>query len=148
MIVRYYLKFEPQPRAFLRLIGSSDISVEKAQEILDIALKNSDDDKGGYVEMSSWKIIDGRGTTYETGTLDDIYIGEGATRQKAVRRFQITESAANTIKTLILKEEKEWNQEHIMPFIEAIPMMKLCIGSILRKSKRTVNGDTIMTQVN
>ena len=107
MIVRYYLKFEPQPRAFLRLIGSSNISVDKAQKILDIALKNSKDDKGGYVEMSSWKIIDGRGTTYETGNLDDIYIGEGATRQKAVRRFPITESAANTIKSLILKEEKE-----------------------------------------
>lgn len=106
MIVRYYLKFEPQPRAFLRLIGSSDIPAEKAQEILDIALKNSKDGKGGYVEMSTWKIVDGRGTTYETGTLDDIYIGEGAMRQKAVRRFPITESAANTIKSLILKEEK------------------------------------------
>ena len=107
MIVRYHLKFEPQPRAYIRLIGSADLTVEKAQEILDIALKNSEDDKGGYVEMSSWKIIDGRGTTYETGTLDDIYIGEGATRQKAVRRFPITESAANTIKSFILKEEKE-----------------------------------------
>lgn len=106
MIVRYYLKFEPQPRVFLRLIGSSDMPVEKAQEILDIALKNSGDDKGGYIEMSTWKIIDGRGTTYETGTLDDIYIGEGAIRQKAVRRFPITESAANTIKSLILEEEK------------------------------------------
>ena len=105
MIVRYHLKFEPQPRTFLRLIGSADLTVEKAQEILDVALKNSEDDKGGYVEMSSWKIIDGRGTTYETGTLDDIYIGEGATRQKAVRRFHITESAANTIKSLILEEE-------------------------------------------
>ena len=105
MIVRYYLKFEPQPRAYIRLIGSADLAVEKAQEILDIALKNSEDAKGGYVEMSSWKIIDGRGTTYETGTLDDIYIGEGATRQKAVRRFPITESAANTIKSLIFKEE-------------------------------------------
>ena len=107
MIVRYHLKFEPHPRAFLRLIGSADIDVEKAQEILDIALKNSDDDKGGYVEMSSWKIIDGRGTTYATGTLDDICISEGSTRQKAVRRFPVTESAANTIKSLILKEEKE-----------------------------------------
>ena len=106
MIVRYYLKFEPQPRTFLRLIGSSDLTVEKAQEILDIALANDEDDKGGYVEMSSWKIIDGRGTNYYTGTLDDIYIGEGATRQKAVRRFPITESAANTIKSLILEEEK------------------------------------------
>ena len=106
MIVRYHLKFEPQPRAFIRLIGSADIPVDKAQEILDIALKNSEDDKGGYVEMSSWKIIDGRGTTYETGALDDIYVGEGATRQKAVRRFRNTESAANTIKSLILKEEK------------------------------------------
>ena len=105
MIVRYYLKFEPQPRAFLRLIGSSDLTVDKAQEILDIALNNSQDDKGGYVEMSSWKIIDGRGTTYETGTLDDIYIRDGATRQKAVRRFPITESAAHTIKSLVLKEE-------------------------------------------
>lgn len=105
MIVRYYLKFEPQPRAYIRLIGSSDLTVEKAQEILDIALQNSEDDKGGYVEMSSWKIIDGRGTTYETGTLDDICIAEGSTRQKAVRRFPITESAANTIKSLILEEE-------------------------------------------
>lgn len=105
MIVRYYLKFEPQPRTFLRLIGSSDIPVDKAQEILDIALKSNEDDKGGYVVMSSWKIIDGRGTTYATGTLDDICISEGSTRQKAVRRFPITESAANTIKSLILKEE-------------------------------------------
>ena len=107
MIVRYHLKFEPQPRTFLRLIGSADLTVEKAQEILDVALKNSEDDKGGYVEMSSWKIIDGRGTTYETGTLDDIYIGEGSTRQKAVRRCQMTEAAANTSRSLILKEEKE-----------------------------------------
>ena len=105
MIVRYYLKFEPQPRAFLRLIGSVDLTVEKAQEILDIALNNSEDDKGGYVEMSSWKILDGCRVTYETGTLDDIYIREGATRQKAVRRFPITESAAHTIKSFILKEE-------------------------------------------
>ena len=107
MIVRYYLKFEPQPRAYIRLIGSSDLTVEKAPEILDIVLKNSENDEGGYVEMSSWKIMDGCGTTYETGTLDDIHIREGATRQKAVRRFPITESAANTIKSLILKEEKE-----------------------------------------
>lgn len=105
MIVRYYLKFDPQPRAYIRLIGSSDLTVEKAQEILDIALKNNEDDKGGYVEMSSWKIIDSRATTYVTGTLDNICIAEGSTRQKAVRRFPITESAANTIKSLILKEE-------------------------------------------
>lgn len=105
MIVRYYLKFEPHPRAYLRLVGSCELTAEKAQEILDIALQNSEDNKGGYVELSTWKIIDGRGTTYATGTLDDICIAEGSTRQKAVRRFPITESAANTIKSLILEEE-------------------------------------------
>lgn len=104
MIVRYYLKFEPQPRAFLRLIGASDVTVEKAQEILNIALQNNKDDKGGYVELSTWKIIDLHGISYAAGTLDNINIREGATRQKAVRRFPITESAANTIKSFILEE--------------------------------------------
>lgn len=107
MIVRYYLKFEPQPRAFLRLIGSSDVTVQEAQEILANAVMNGADDKGGYIEMSCWEIVSNGSKYYTTGALNEIRIPEGATRQKAVRRFHITESAANIIKSLILKEEKE-----------------------------------------
>lgn len=108
MIVRYYIKFEPQPRSYLRLIGSTESTPQEAQEILDIAVQ-CQNDKGGYVEMSCWEIVQPSGhKIYMTGAIDELYIPEGSTRQKAVRRFGITELAANKIKSLILKEEKKW----------------------------------------
>lgn len=105
-IIRYYLKFEPQPRSYLRLIGSTELNQEKSQQILNIAVNHNDNDKGGYVELSCWKIVQPNGLEiYRTGVLDNIHIPEGSTRQKAIRRFPITETAANKIKKLILKED-------------------------------------------
>lgn len=111
MIVRYYLKYEPRPRTYLRLIGCTQLDVPTCQYLLDTVTSNHNNNEttaGGYIELSSWKVIESDGTEYyRAGTLDEVDIPSGAIRQKAVRRFNINKATANKIKTIILQEEQD-----------------------------------------